>query len=77
MCCTQHVIPTYLYPVEMLVDYSNSFHLYLLLLLDAIEAVLHSLEDIRGLVDGPNGDQEFLSEILENNQLRNLLGVSY
>ena len=76
MCRTQRAILIYLYPVEMLVVYSDTFHLCLLLLVDAIEAVLHSLEDIRGLVDGPNGDQEFLSEILENNQLRNLLGVS-
>lgn len=42
----------------------------------AVEAVLSSLEDIRGLVDGPHGDPEFLSEILQNEQLQNLLSVS-
>ena len=43
---------------------------------EAVEAVLSSLEDIRGLVDGPHGDPEFLSEILQNEQLQNLLSVS-
>ncbi|XP_067949133.1 peripheral plasma membrane protein CASK-like isoform X2 [Watersipora subatra] len=41
----------------------------------AVQAVLDSLEDIRGLVDGPDVDQEFLAEILENVQLRNLLSL--
>ena len=43
---------------------------------EAVEAVLRSLEDIRGLVDGPHGAPEFLSEILQNEQLQNLLSVS-
>lgn len=45
-------------------------------IIDAVNAVLNSLEDIRALVDGPNGDQEFLNEVLQNEQLQRLLTVS-